>query len=149
MAKRMLAFFFAVLLGCAHSSGQTGRYGLGLVVFEPTGLSGKAWLNRSKALDAAIGWSSLPGRHLHLHADYLFYYYPFHSDSRVDFSFYLGAGGKMIFQKHNHAWFRVPLGIDFLSKKSPLNIFFEVVPSFNFTELDFLGAIGVRYTFTP
>ncbi|MBM3284563.1 MAG: hypothetical protein FJY81_01685 [Candidatus Aminicenantes bacterium] len=149
MAKRIFGLFLAACLGCANASGQTNRYGLGIVVFEPTGLTGKVWLNKSSALDAAIGWSTLPGHHLHLHADYLFYEYRFHSDSQVDFSFYLGAGGKVIFQEHDNAWFRVPLGIDFLSKKSPLNIFFEVVPSFNFSELDLVGAIGVRYTFTP
>jgi hypothetical protein len=29
-----------------------------------------------------------------------------------------------------------------------LNIFIEIVPSFNFDELDLYGAIGIRYLFT-
>ncbi len=146
MTKKILAPLFVVCLSFSFLPGQTNPYGLGLIVIEPTGLTGKIWWSRT-ALDAAIGWSSLSGHRLHLHADYLFYKYSLHADSRVDFSFYLGAGGKVIFEEHDNAWFRFPLGIDFLSKKSPVNVFFEVVPSFNFKELDLVGALGLRYTF--
>ena len=34
-----------------------------------------------------------------------------------------------------------------MAKNDPLNIFFEVVPTFNFSRIDLLGAIGIRYTF--
>ncbi|HUU38173.1 MAG TPA: hypothetical protein VMW46_08215 [Candidatus Desulfaltia sp.] len=35
----------------------------------------------------------------------------------------------------------------FLLKRSPLNFFFEVVPSFNFSKLRLFGTIGFRYVF--
>ncbi|MDH7511832.1 MAG: hypothetical protein QHH14_02670 [Clostridiales bacterium] len=148
MARKVLICLILTVF-CLAATGfcQPKEYGLGLVVIEPTGLTGKAWLNRRAALDAAIGWSAKRGHFLHIHVDYLFYRSSFHSDTRVDFSLYIGAGGKIIFQDNDNAWLRFPLGIDFLAKTSPLNIFFEVVPTSNFSRLDLLGAIGIRYTF--
>jgi hypothetical protein len=148
MAKNVLIFLLFATIGCTTAAfGQTKEYGLGLIIIEPTGLTGKVWLSRQGALDAAIGWSAKGDHFLHIHVDYLFYRYPFHSDSRVDFSLYAGAGGKIIFQNDDNAWLRFPLGLDFLAKTCPLNIFFEVIPTFNFSRLDLLGAIGIRYTF--
>jgi hypothetical protein len=146
--KTLLGFLAAIFLLGGTSFGQTTKYGLGLIVFDPTGMTVKAWLKRSGAIDGAVGWSAMAGHQLHIHADYLFFGARIASDENVDFSFYLGVGGKIIFQDHDSAWFHVPLGIDFFTKKSPLNIFIEIVPSFNFNELDLYGAIGIRYLFT-
>lgn len=149
MIKRLSIIAVAVLFCLSGASfGQTPKYGLGLILFDPSGLTAKAWLKNSGALDGAIGWSALEGQQLHIHADYFFYGARIASDQNAEFSFYLGVGGKIIFRDHDNAWFRVPLGIDFFSKKSPLNIFLEVVPSFNFSQLELCGAIGIRYTFT-
>ncbi len=148
MAKNIFFWFMIAIVGCpAAVFGQPRDYGLGLVIIEPTGLTGKVWLNRGAALDAAIGWSAKRDHFLQIHVDYLFYRYSFHSDYRVDFSLYIGAGGKIVFQDDDNAWLRLPVGVDFLARTFPLNIFFEVVPTFNFSRLDLLGAIGVRYTF--
>jgi hypothetical protein len=149
MAKNILIYLLVATFGCTTAAfGQPKEYGLGLVIIEPTGLTGKVWLSRQAALDAAIGWSAKGDHFLQIHVDYLFYRHSFHSDSRVDFSLYIGAGGKIIFQDYDNAWLRFPLGIDFLAKNGPLNIFFEVIPTFNFSKLDLLGAIGIRYTFS-
>jgi hypothetical protein len=148
MLKKSLLVVAAIwLLSAAVASAQTHRYGLGLVLFEPSGLTGKAWLNRSTALEGAIGWSAEENHYLHLQADFLFYNLQLAGDKNLDLSFYLGAGGKIIFRDFDSAWFRIPLGVDFLLKKSPLNFFFEVVPTFNFSELKLFGAIGFRYIF--
>lgn len=149
MIKKMSIAALAILFFLAGASfGQTTKYGLGLILFDPSGLTAKAWLKKPGAIDGAIGWSALEGHQLHIHADYLFYGARIASDQNVEFSFYLGVGGKIIFRDHDNAWFRVPLGIDFFTKKSPLNIFIEIVPSFNFSELELYGAIGIRYMFT-
>jgi hypothetical protein len=146
--KILLGFLAIIFLLGGTSFGQANKYGLGLIIFDPTGLTVKTWLKKSGAIDGAVGWSAMEGHQLHIHADYLFYGVRIASDQNVEFSFYLGVGGKIIFQDHDSAWFRVPLGIDFFTKKSPLNIFIEIVPSFNFNEIDLYGAIGIRYLFT-
>ncbi len=150
MAKKpflgaLMAFFF--LNGAALA--QANRFGIGLCLFEPSGLAAKFWLSRQTAFDAAIGWSAEKNHYLHIHADFVFYNLRLAGDSNLDLVFYLGAGGKIIFRDYDNAWFRFPVGLDFMLKKAPLNFFFEVIPSFNFSDLKLFGAVGFRYLFNP
>ena len=148
MVKRALIGILAACLPVvAASAAQPGKAGVGLILFEPSGLTTKAWLSRSAALAGGIGWSPEENHYLHLHADFLFYRHRLAADRNLDLDFYLGVGGKIVFRDSDNAWFRVPLGVDFLLRKSPLNFFFEVVPSFNFSDLKLSGAIGFRYVF--
>jgi hypothetical protein len=143
----MIGILAVCLLLSAASAAQPARAGVGLILFEPSGLTGKAWLSRSAALAGGIGWSAEKDHYLHLHVDFLFFRHRLAADSNLDLDFYLGAGGKIVFRDSDNAWLRVPLGIDFLLLKSPFNFFFEVVPSFNFSDLKLFGAIGFRYVF--
>lgn len=148
MLRRHLIIILSVcFLLSAASAAQPARAGVGLILFEPSGLTGKVWLNRSTALAGGIGWSPEKDHYLHLHVDFLFLRYSLASDANLGLDFYLGAGGKIIFRDYDSAWFRVPLGVDFNLRKSPLNFFFEIVPSFNFSEIKVFGAVGFRYMF--
>jgi len=148
MIKRaLMGILVACFLASAASAAQPGKTGVGLILFEPSGLTGKAWLSRSAALAGGIGWSAEENHYLHLHADFLFYRHRLAADRNLDLDFYLGAGAKIVFRDSDNAWLRFPLGIDFLLRRSPLNFFFEVVPSFNFSDLKLFGAIGFRYVF--
>jgi hypothetical protein len=148
MIKRPALGLLAVcFLALAASAAQPGKVALGLILFEPSGLTAKTWLSRATALAGGIGWSAEENHYLHLHADFLFFRRGLAADRNLDLEFYLGAGGKIIFRDSDNAWLRLPLGVDFLLRKSPLNFFFEVVPSFNFSELKLFGAIGFRYIF--
>jgi hypothetical protein len=147
MIKRSLMLLLAFCCLGAMARGQSNIYGVGLVLFEPTGLTGKAWLGRSAALGGGIGWSAEENHYLHLHLDFLFLRQRLAGDRNLDLDLYFGLGGKIIFRDEDMAWLRVPLGVDFLLRKSPLNFFFEVVPSFNFSELKLFAAIGFRYMF--
>lgn len=148
MIKRTVIMLFALCyLLSAVSSAQPRKAGIGLILFEPSGLTGKVWLNRSSSLAGGIGWSAEKDHYLHLHVDFLFLRYGLAADKNLDLDFYFGLGGKVIFRDEDNAWFRVPLGVDFLLRKSPFNLFFEVVPSFNFADVKLFGAIGFRYIF--
>jgi hypothetical protein len=148
MSKKCLLWIgvFLVLVSAAYPS-PPGKFGVGLVLFEPSGLSAKAWLRGSSALAGGLGWSAEESHYLHLHVDFVFTKIRLASDRNLDLDFTLGAGGKIIFRDHENAWFRFPLGIDFLVKRSPLNFFFEIVPSLNFSKIKLFGAIGFRYVF--
>ncbi|MBN2409498.1 MAG: hypothetical protein JXE07_07145 [Candidatus Aminicenantes bacterium] len=149
MIKKALLGIAAVLfLVSAVSSSPPGRFGAGLMFFDPSGLSAKAWMSGSRAVAGGLGWSAEKNHYLHLHADFIFTTVRLASDRNLNLDFYLGVGGKIIFRDTDNAWFRIPLGIDFLLNRSPLNIFFEVVPSFNFSRLKLLGAVGFRYVFS-
>ena len=147
LRRALIAVLAACFLISAASAAQPARTGVGLILFEPSGLTGKAWLTRSTALAGGIGWSAEKDHYLHLHVDFLFLRYGLGADTNLDLDFYLGVGGKIIFRDSDTAWLRVPLGVDFLLRKSPFNFFFEVVPSFNFSDVKLFGAIGFRYIF--
>jgi hypothetical protein len=148
MFKRTLISILAVwMMVLGVSAAPPGKAGLGLVFFEPTGLTGKIWMSRSVAIAGALGWSAEKDHYLHLHFDFLFYRHRLTSDRNLDLDFYFGAGGKLVFRDFDNAWLRLPLGLDFLLRKSPLNFFFEIVPSSNLSDLKIFGAIGFRYLF--
>jgi len=148
ISKRFVLGLCAVLFFLSvASSSPPGQFGVGLMLFEPSGLSAKAWMSGSTAVAGGLGWSAEADHYLHLHADFLFTNIRLASDRNLSLDFSLGAGGKLVFRDFDRAWFRVPLGLDFLLKRSPLNFFFEVVPTFNFSELKLFGAIGFRYIF--
>jgi hypothetical protein len=150
MTKRILASVIFLLAASAlGSAAEPGRLGVGLILFDPSGLSAKAWLHRSTALAGGIGWSAEENHYLHIHADFLFFSRRLAADRNLNLDFYLGVGGKIIFRDDDNAWFRIPLGVDFLLRKSPLNFFFELVPSFNFSKIKLFGAVGFRYIFQP
>jgi hypothetical protein len=139
------AALFLVL--SVFSSAQTRRSGIGLIFIEPTGLTAKAWLSRSTALQGAVGWSPEKDNRLQISADFLFFNYPLQSDRNVNLDLYLGIGGKIVFRDNDQAGFRFPIGVDFLLRKAPLNFFFEIVPTFDLSEIKLFGAIGFRYLF--
>lgn len=148
MIKRSLLIILLVCgLAPAAARAQSGKIGVGLVLFEPTGLTGKTWFAGSTALAGGIGWSTEENHYLHIHLDFLFLRQRLAADRNLDLDFYLGLGGKIIFRDEDMAWLRVPLGVDFLLRRSPLNFFFEIVPSFDFSEFKLFGAIGFRYVF--
>jgi hypothetical protein len=150
MFKRgFISVLAGLLLALAASAAQPSKAGIGLVLFEPTGLTAKVWMSRSAAIAGGLGWSAEKDHYLHLHVDFLFYRHRLTADRNLDLDFYLGAGGKLIFRDFDNAWLRFPLGLDFHLRKSPLNFFFEVVPSSNFSDLKVFGAIGFRYLFQP
>jgi len=148
MSKKIFAAAAALLLLLsAVSPAQSRRSGIGLILFDPSGLTGKAWLSRWTAVDGAVGWSPEKENYLHLSADFLFFNYRLEGDRNLGLELYLGAGGKIIFRDYDQAWFRFPIGIDFLLQKAPLNFFFEIVPTFNFSHFKLFAAVGFRYIF--
>ena len=136
-----LSFFGQVL------NAQPRQSGLGLVLVDPSGLTGKTWLGSGQALSGAVGWSAEKGHYLHLQADYLFHDRRVAGDRNLDLDAYVGVGGKIIFRDYEVAWLRIPLGLDVRLNKAPFNFFFELAPAFNFQTVRMSGAFGFRYLF--
>ena len=149
----LIAFILitAVSLTSAAENGH-GNFGLGVILGEPTGLSGKLWTGGKTAFDGAIAWSTDQNANLHLHLDYLIHNYRFNVDE-VNLPFYYGIGGRMKFSENDNDDFigvRVPLGVAYMFDKAPIDLFFEIVPILDLapdTDFDLNGAIGARYFF--
>lgn len=148
---RSIAFFvLTAVLACTTAEAQESGFGLGVILGEPTGISGKLWIEDSKAIDGAVAWSFEKESAVHVHADLLF-----HSRNivKVEMSkllFYYGMGGRIKFEDDSEVGVRVPLGINYLSSGAPLDVFLEIVPLLDLapsTDFSLNGAIGVRYFF--
>ena len=148
---RSIAFFVLIaVLACTTAEAQESGFGLGVILGEPTGISGKLWIEDSKAIDGAVAWSFEKESTVHVHADLLF-----HSRNivKVEMSkllFYYGMGGRIKFEDDSEVGVRVPLGINYLSSGAPLDVFLEIVPLLDLapsTDFSLNGAIGVRYFF--
>lgn len=131
---------------------QSGRFGLGALVGEPTGLSLKYWLSDKTAIDGGAGWSFEDHDGFQLHSDFLFHVMDLIHVDQGRLPLYLGVGGRVKFVEHddNRAGLRFPVGLAYLFADAPIEVFAEVAPVLDFaphTTLEWNGGIGVRYYF--
>jgi hypothetical protein len=150
----IISLFLSVL--SANTFAQD-KFGLGVILGEPTGLSLKYWLGKEHAIDGAVAWSYSENDSLQLHTDYLVHNYDvFNTD---ELPFYCGLGARLKFKEddgrgrnENHAIFgiRIPLGVTYVFDDAPVDLFFELVPVLDLApdvELDVNAAIGLRIYF--
>ena len=135
MWKRML---FIALFGFASTvtgtAQQKGKFGLGVVVGEPTGLAWKYWLEGTNALDGSIGFA--PSDRFRLSVDYLWHAHPFsekalalHYGPGVTFGFGQSHYSSDYFGENGGGFgFRGVVGLTYLIKNTPLDVFFEAAP---------------------
>jgi hypothetical protein len=130
---------------------QEGNFGLGLIIGDPTGVTGKHHLGGNPLyLDWAVGFPVLAGRGLHAHVDFLWQPRLTRVGS-ADLDLYFGVGPK-IYLDDNNLWLaaRAPLGIDFVFRQVPLDVFIEVAASLYVVQdvaFDLDAAAGIRYWF--
>ncbi len=144
-------------------NGQSRKFGLGAIVGEPTGLSAKLWLSNENALAFGLGWSVEGYRvdgydadysqvtRTHIHVDYLWHSF-YALSSNGQFPLYYGIGGRINTGPEYSGTFAVRgvLGIEWLPRQTPLDIFIEVVPTLqlvNSTGFGFDAGIGARFFF--
>ncbi len=106
---------------------RTGKWGVGLILGDPSGLTLKYWQNEDRAFDFSIG-SQLGDGGLGINADYLFHLRPFQEAPEAPV--YVGGG---LFLGGSSSSFstgaRAVFGITYLFE-DPFDIFFELAPKF-------------------
>lgn len=138
------------LLLSANLYPQHRNLGVGFTLGEPTGISVKNWLNRTAAVDGAIAWSFANQDRLHIHVDYLQHHLNLIKLNYTSFTVYYGLGARAKFERKFRLGARVPLGLNYLFQKAPLDLFLELAPLIDLlpdTEIKFNGALGIRYFF--
>ena len=138
-----------LVISITHA-GTPGKFGLGLILGEPTGLSLKAWQSDYVAYDAAFAWSFGEKGNVHIHIDYLLHNYQIIRTANSYTPIYYGIGGRIQTKDETALGVRIPLGINFRSRRIPIDIFVEIVPALNIipsTEFDLEGGVGARYYF--
>jgi hypothetical protein len=148
--KNLLAIVCLFIFSFSIAQSQS-KFGLGIIVGEPTGITGKLHLDNTSSIDGAIGWSSYKYGSLHIHADYL------SNITRLasEVPFYLGVGGRIKIKNTDEHQdtklaIRVPVGIAYEPSSTPIDVFLEIVPMLDLTpssEFSWNAAIGIRYYF--
>jgi|HubBroStandDraft_6_1064221.scaffolds.fasta_scaffold36335_3 hypothetical protein len=147
---------------------SNGIFGLGLELVEPTGLTGKLFLTPSNAIDFGIGDLYhnyyVPGDGIHVYVDYLWHPFLITEVPAFKLPFYVGVGGRFWSADYcggpnctaDIFGIRVPIGVDFDFNEVPLDVFIQLVPTFDFYhdynnrdfDLDIDFSIGIRYWFS-
>jgi hypothetical protein len=148
--KRAAVAFIALATFAGTLGAQTS---IGVIAGEPTGLSVRQVLGTAASLDLAVAWSLVPrgesgaGGSLYLHVDYQQYFEQIDVEA-VQLLFFVGVGPKIYLSDQPVVGARVPIGLFYNFPDLPLEAFLEIAPGLNLipaTELDVMGAIGLRY----
>lgn len=158
-----VAALFFFIITSANIYGQNRKFGLGVIIGEPTGISAKLWTSNTNALAFGVGWSVEGYRingfdsdydnvtRTHIHVDYL--WHSFYAISpNGQFPLYYGIGGRINTGPQYSGTFAVRgiIGIEWLPRNTPLDIFIEVVPSLQLVSSTGIGidaGIGARFFF--
>ena len=147
--KKIIVLFVSGLFAM-NLLAQADGIGVGIILGEPTGLSGKLWLTEKTAIDGAVAWSMWDQGALHVHADFLVHSFNLINVSQGQLPLYFGIGARVKLANDPLIGVRVPVGLAYLFGSAPLDIFFEVVPILDLipsTDFHLNSAIGVRYFF--
>jgi hypothetical protein len=139
--------------GTAHAQGR--GFGAGIIVGEPTGLSGKLWRTHSTAFDFGAAWSFVDGTDFHLHFDILVHRFDVQHVESGKLPVYYGLGVRIKFGSDEHdndtkVGIRFPVGLDYLFAKDPFDVFVELAPILDLApeaEVSLNAAAGFRYWF--
>jgi len=150
--KRIVLVLALAGVCTALTHAQNKGFGVGIILGEPTGLSGKYWLSNRTAVDAGLAWSFVRGSSLHIHGDYLWHIFDALKAEDETIPLYVGLGGRLKFGDRDNGRFgvRVVGGIDFMVYTVPLDIFLEIAPIMDLvpaTQLGLNGGIGARFFF--
>lgn len=148
MKKFFQILIIFILLSFSSIYAQN-KFGLGIILGEPTGISAKVWVGSNNALDFAAAWSFKGDGHLLLQGDYVWHSYIDQTYSGKA-AFYYGIGGRIIFSDDPLVGARIPLGLDYKFSSAPIDIFAEIVPILDLvpsTNFNLGGGIGVRFWF--
>ncbi len=145
-----LAAIGLVVLCTGTSLAQNKGFGLGVIIGEPTGLSGKYWLSGSTAVDLAAAWSFGKTSAFQAQADFVLHQFDLFNVEKGKLPIYYGIGGAVLFSRKLGLGVRVPVGIDYEFAHSPLDLFLEVVPKLALspaTRFDLNAGLGMRFWF--
>lgn len=150
LRRSLLSMATLALLPVAAASGQDRGFGLGILLGEPTGLSGKVWTTRENAVDFGLAWSFRKEGFVHVHMDYL-WHFQLTTQGPERFTFFTGIGGRLGAGKGSAVvGVRVPLGLAWWPRSVPLDVFVEIAPILDLspaTEFTINGGVGVRFFF--
>lgn len=154
MRGRLLIVVLAIVFSVGIADAQDRGVGAGVIVGDPTGISLKIWTSGTNAAQFAVAWQTRDrflGTRVSFSGDYLWHSFNvIRSEQR--FPIYYGVGGVIAAGGGPAGAFGVRgvVGIDWLSRQAPVDVFFQVVPVMVLTpstDLELGAGLGIRYFF--
>ncbi len=153
--------FLTLVLSAATGTAQTeqaytpvqggnGKFGLGFVFGEPTGVNAKLWQSQTFALDGGLAWSFVEDGATTIYGDVLWHQFGLLDLDTGALPLYFGGGARFQFGDETHFGLRTVVGIDYLMARQPFDVFLELVPTFDLapeSDVVFNAAVGFRYFF--
>ena len=151
LLARLAILIICLIASWEVSNSQSRGFGAGVIIGEPTGLNGKAWISGQTALVGGIAWDlGGPDDRFQIHLDHLWHFHDAIRSSE-QFSPYLGIGGRLIADDGEGGFgVRVPLGLVWIPDNAPLDVFVEIVPIVDLapnTDLEGNWGLGARFFF--
>ncbi len=170
MKKILLGFTMFVSCLAYSNVDHTSRFGLGLMLGEPTGISGKYNIDEKQSIDFGVGLAFVDHGRFHLHADYLLHVRDIFDVESGDFDLHYGVGARLKTRDRDYyedrrkngngtytnkdtdprLGVRVPVGLNYSFDQIPLELFVEIAAVLDVipeVDLDFNAAIGARWYF--
>ena len=145
--KTVVAIIFFSAVNHVAAAQHEG-FGIGVILGEPVGVSGKVWTSETKAFDGAVGWSFAGDGALYIHSDYLWHNLDLIEVEKGLLPVYYGGGARFLIGDDTKFGIRGVVGMAYLFDSSPVDIFLEIGPIFDFIPsigFSMSGGIGVRY----
>lgn len=140
-----------MLLSFIFAASSHANKGLGIVLGQPTGLSGRIDTHSTTAWDAAMAWNLGKSSYLLVQADRLWVRPKAFKLDTTALDFYYGVGAIVSIPHSDLALaFRIPAGLSYRFRDPSLEIFGELAIAFTLvpsTDFDVLGGVGLRYWF--
>ena len=150
MGKLLVLTGLLGMLLCGSIEARERKFGLGVIVGDPTGVSAKLWTGQKTAFDAAAAWSSDENGISYLHADYLMHSFNLLQVERGSLPFYYGVGGTVRMVKSKKSGIRIPLGFAYIFEGGGVDFFVELVPLIILSpdnDFSINSGLGLRYFF--
>ncbi len=154
MKRNIIIILILVAALRSQSRAQDKGIGVGVIVGDPTGISTKIWTTPTNALQFAVAWENQDpflGTRVSFSGDYLW-----HNFSAIQsthrFPVFYGVGGVIASGGRYQAALGVRgvLGIDWLSRQAPIDVFLQVVPVLVLspsTDVVVGAGLGMRFFF--
>jgi hypothetical protein len=132
--------------------GGGGPFGLGIIVGEPTGITGKLFTSETTAISGAAAWSLGGSDRFHIQVDYLMHRYDPIRVEQGRAPIYFGLGGRIVLRndKDTRVGLRIPVGVAYEFENAPFDTFLELAPVLDIapsTDFFLEGTIGGRFYF--
>lgn len=146
-----LILLLASLLMSSGVMAAAHQMGVGVMLGNPTGLSGKYWLDEERAIDGGFAYSLGKNSDLSIHSNYLLQKdAAFYLNDVHPLDLYYGIGGRMEFADDIEIGVRVPVGVAQRLQDQRADVFAEIAPIldlFTKTGVELHLAVGARYYF--